>query len=447
MANKIDLGNDPVLKIFIHYAVPSVLGMVAMFTAYVVDGIFIGRYIGHHGLAAINLTFPLITLFSGVAMLVGTGGGTYATIKKGEGDQRSADSYYTLTNGILLAFGLFSIVFGVLLLEPIIEFSNIEHETKTQLFQYLYNLFPFFPTFMLAFSFELFVRSDGKPGLAVMCTGSGAVINIVLDYLFVVEFGWGIRGAAWATGASQFVPALALLIYLLGPSDWSFVIPSIDWKEFGKMLYNGSSEFVNETSMGITVLVFNIIIMSQLGSLGVAAFSIAQYTSTIALAFFLGIAQAIYPGISYNLGAGELKRLLQLRNLGIIVNFSFGLLVCLGLLLFRDHVIKLFAKDNAELIRLSSEIVFFYSFSFILMGVNIAASMYFTGLNRPTPSAAIALTRSLIGVLIGLAILPLLLGQNGIWLSVSFAEILTLMLTFYCIKRFLPDTIIPKSQS
>jgi putative MATE family efflux protein len=427
----IDLGRDAPLKIFIHYAVPAVLSMVAMILAYIIDGIFIGRYVGQHGLAAVNLTFPIFSFYSGVSVMVGTGGITLANIKRGENNRREANNLFTVTNAILLLFGLGSIALGMSSLETLLSFFDAEAETKQQLYDYLIILFPFFPAFMLTYSLDMFVRSDGKPTLAVLCVAGGSAINVALDYLLVARMGWGIKGAAYATGAAQLLPTGILSVYILIWSRWKLVIPRWRLRELAAMCYNGLSEMVNEFSIGIATLVFNIIILKRLGSMGVAAFSIALYISTIALAVYLGLSQAIHPGISFNLGARQLNRVHRLRNLGVGTSFGFSILLMAVIFYFREPMAALFAKDNTLLIRQSSEIIFFYNFAFLFMGVNICISLYFTAINRPAQSALISLWRSLLGVMAGLALLPLFLGDTGIWLSPFFAESITVILGAY----------------
>jgi putative MATE family efflux protein len=368
-------------------------------------------------------------------MMVGTGGMTIANIKRGEKNNELANRYFTLTNLILLSFGITSIITGLLSLDSLISLLKAEATTKAFLNDYLRVLFPFFPAFMITFSLDMFVRSDGKPGFAVITVTIGSVLNVLLDYIFIAHLNLGIKGAAWATGIAQIIPSLIFIIYILRFSKWQFTTPFVPLAKVAKMLYNGLSEMVNELSLGIAIFFFNIIILSRIGSLGIAAFSIAQYTSTIALAVFLGTAQAIHPGISFNLGASKIKRVVSLRNLGIKVNLVFGLLVFAVLVIFRSQLAGFFSKENKELLVLSSKIIYYYSYAFILMGINICISMFFTAINSPARSATISLSRSLIGILIGLAFLPPLLGDLGIWLAIGFAELLTFIISIIFLKK------------
>ncbi len=200
------------------------------------------------------------------------------------------------------------------------------------------------------------------------------------------------------------------------------------------MMYNGISEFADEVSIGASVYIFNLVLMLKIGSMGVAAYSIAGYVGEIAGIIFFGTAQAIHPGVSFNTGAGNVHRVRGFRNAAALTNFAIGLGAFLFLQLFREDIAGLFVQDP-EVILLASEISFYFSFALLIMGINIAAAMYFTALDKPAQSAMIALSRSLVMLLIGLFLLPLLWGNVGIWLSFLFAEAVTLVLVVFFIKK------------
>jgi putative MATE family efflux protein len=431
---KIDLASDSVIIIFVRYAVPSVLGMLAMSTAQVVDGIFIGRFVGPQGLAAVNLAWPLLVGFTGLSLMIGTGGATLANIHRGGGDRKKGNELYTLTMALLALVGVAGSLIGFALLRFIPLVLGADDSVKQLVMDYLGIIFIFAPFFLLVFTQDMFIRGDGKPVFPVAVMMSGSVVNIVLDYLFVAVFRLGIQGAAWATGISQILPFLLMGWYLIFRTGWSLVKPRFELPVIFRIMYNGLSEFVDEVSIGLSLYIFNWVLMLRIGSLGVAAYSIAGYVGEIVGIIFYSIAQAIHPAVSFNRGAGNIRRTRAFRNAAFLTNGVIGLGACLALLFSRDYIAGLFVTDG-EVIRLASEITLFFSFSLILMGINMAAAMYFTALDRPAESAVIALSRSFVMLMAGLFLLPLILGTRGLWLSFLFAEAVTLIFTFLFIKK------------
>jgi len=433
--SKIDLGKDRVSRIFIKYAIPSIFSMLSMITAWIVDGIFIGRYVGADGLTAVNMSFPVIALIVSIGVLFGTGGITLAGIKRGSKELKEANNIFSVTFTILLVQALLMGVLISLFLEKISLLLGADENVKAQLATYIRFIFPFAPAFMLAFTMDMFIRTDGFPNFPVKCSLFTSALNILLDYLFVAKLGFGIAGAAAATGLAQLTLAVMFLFFIITRTGWKFVIPKFHLKDIKAMVYNGSSEMVNELAGGITAFAFNFIIMKRLGYMGVAAFSIAQYSSTIAFAIFFGNSQAIHSGVSYNIGAKNLERVGAFKKIAVRANILCGALVFILLQFFGKHLIALFTKGDANLLNISHDIMRNYSFAFLIMGVNIALSMFFTASNLPKESMMVALTRSLFGILVGLGVLPLILGDRGIWLTVLFAELVTLYVTLKLSKK------------
>ncbi|MDC7226638.1 MAG: MATE family efflux transporter [Spirochaetales bacterium] len=431
---KLDLGKDPILKIFIHYAVPSVLGMLSMSTAQIIDGIFIGRFVGAEGLAAVNLAWPLVMVFSGISLMIGIGGSTLANIARGAEKHRKADNLYTVTMLALAIFSVLVLLLGLSLLRFIPVILGADDSIELLVQNYLRIILLFAPLFMLTFTQDLFIRGDGSPVFPVAMMLAGSVTNIICDWLLVGRLGFDIEGAALATGFSQVIPFVTMQIFLSLKTRWKLIKPVFKIREFARMCYNGVSEFVDETSIGISVYIFNLVLMNRIGASGVAAYSIAAYVGEIFGIIFYGTAQAIHAGVSFNKGAGDARRVRGFRNLAIFTNIGFGLIAFILLQFFRDKAAAVFVND-AEVIALASEISFFYSFALILMGINMTAAMFFTAIDQPTQSAIIALSRSLVMLLIGLFLLPLFLGNTGIWLSFVFAEGVTLILALRFFRR------------
>ena len=430
----IDLGSDSIARVFVSYAVPSVLGLLVMNTAFIVDGIIVGRFVGPFALAAINLTFPLIMVLSGIGAMIGTGGATLANIRRGAERTHEASGLYTVTLLMLAAFGILTLSAGELGLALIPTLLGADESVDFMIVEYLGVIFLFAPFFIGVFAQDLFIRGDGHPVFPALVLIAGSVANMVLDYLFVGVLGWGIAGAAWATGLSQVGPFGVMMWYLVRRTCWSLTWVRFPVRTILRMLYNGVSELVDQASFGVSHYVLNLVLMARIGSLGVAAFSIAAYAFEFTVIVFFGIAQAIHPPVSFNYGAHNMVRVKRFRDLALAANLSIGLAGFALLQVFGSALAGVFVADP-DVVDLASRITFFLSFALVLAGINTTAATFLTSVDRPTESAVIALNRSLIALLVGLFALPLAFGLTGIWLTYAFAESVTFLLVLVVFRR------------
>ncbi|MCG8452503.1 MAG: MATE family efflux transporter [Spirochaetales bacterium] len=421
----INLGKDRILGIFIKYAVPSILAMLAQTTAGLVDSIFIGRYVGPEGIAGITLFFPVLNFIIGFSSMIAIGGVTLAGIHHGRGEQEKSNNYFNVTFFLALTVSIISIFVTYAMASPLILEKNLGVTGVTALYtqQYAQTIAWFFPPFLLNFILSFFLKLDGRPVAVVAVTVSGTVLNVILDGLLVGYFGWEMQGAALATGLSQLLPCIVFLIILITRSHWSFQRPRFVLKEIRAMLFNGSSEFLTMASLAISGFIFNWAILRQAGEGGVAGFGIALQAANVAIMLFYGISDGIQSPVSYNHGAQNQNRVRSLRQLAMASVFTIG--TCLALILFfwGEHVAALFTADAGTIIT-ANHILQFFAASFFLTGINIIAVSYYTAIDQPLISAGLSIIRSLIGIVVGLALFQGLTGDWGLWLPLVFTEVL-----------------------
>lgn len=432
--NHLDLGKTNINKIFWTYLIPSILMMIVQSTAGFIDSIFIGRYVGPDGLAAITLVMPLIMLLVGVGIMIAAGGTTLAGIEKGAGNLRKSNNYFNVTASLLLIVSIIGIISLLLFIPSMARFTGATDHIFNYTVQYVNYISFFLPFFLLSFAFAFFLKLDGKPIVVVLIMVSGTLTNIVLDYICIVKLGMGIRGAALATGASQVIPVLFMTYLIIAKSTWTFEKPRFHLNEIGRIFFNGSSEFLSNIAVSITGVAFNYIIMKRIGGEGIAAYAVALQLAGIVNAMGYGVAEANQAAISYNFGAKQLTRVKKMRDLSLKVTFILGILLLFISVLFGKNLAGIFVKDQGT-IALAVNILSYYSISFIFLGVNIGVGTYYTSINDPIRSAAITIYRSLIATLIGMTILPLLFGDNGIWLTVIFSEFTTFIFALIMIKH------------
>jgi Na+-driven multidrug efflux pump len=255
-------------------------------------------------------------------------------------------------------------------------------------------------------------------------------MNILLDWLFIVEFGWGIEGAAYATGISEAAIIIPLLPYFLSSNrHLHFTLSIKGIRAIRTASANGISEFANEISAGVITLLFNWIMITTMGVAGVAAYTVVNYLLFSGLLICYGISESLQPLVSQNLGARNADRIRAFLRIGIASVFLTGMVIIAMLMLMPGVLIGLFLDDQAvDVSEIATHFVRLFWPAFLFSGVNITLSSYFTAMHKPIHSAAIALSRSLILPGLLLMVLPGLMGNDGIYISIPIAEGLTFVL-------------------
>ncbi|MGN0033090.1 MAG: MATE family efflux transporter, partial [Candidatus Limimorpha sp.] len=270
---------------------------------------------------------------------------------------------------------------------------------------------------------EAFSRLAGKPNKVFTSGVICCVVNIVLDYFFIMRFGWGMAGAAVATCVANSTAAVVLA------PNVRFGKVAGGWKEVGRIFYNGCSEMLNSVSAAIAMFMFNLVLMREIGSLGVAAMTIVYYINMVVNMSVYGLSQALYPLMSYELGARSYQRIKALLVISLKSSGAIGVAVFVLAQVFKHPLVSVFSDGNQELVSLAITAVSIVTTHYLLSFVNIIGSSFHTAVERPVESAAIALCRSLVFVSLPLLLLPRLIGDTGIWLSMPVAELLTLFVS------------------
>ncbi len=430
--------------VFINYAIPSVLGMVAISSASIVDGFFVGNYVGASGLAAINMSLPIFSLLFGLALMLSIGSSVITGKLIGEGDTASASIMFSKT---FVAMTLLSITLVTLIylnLDTILKLFGVTDDLMGIATLYLSYILFFLPFLMVGLVLDYFVKVDNRPSLAFGALLLSALVNIVLDWYMIVYLEKGIVGAALATGISQ----LALLVVLL-PHFFSkkasikFVKPIGSWISIIKAGSNGASEFVNETSIGITTVIFNYIMIKTFGVDGVAAYTVVNYILWISIMISFGISDSLSPIISKNFGASEPKRIEAFLKYAFISVSLFGLILATSVVALPEQISNIFLQERDQ--KSIAIILTFLSLvwpAFLFNGSNMVISAYFTAMHKPLPSATIAILRSLVFPVILIIGLPLFLGDIGIYLAIPFAEFLTFFIALYLFRASTPSKVI-----
>lgn len=417
-------------KKFLKFVLPSIASMWAFSLYTMVDGIFVARGVGETAMAAVNLSMPFTSLIFTIAILLATGTSTVISIALGKGDLEKARDYF---NQNLAVTALVSLALSVLVLfnlENTARFLGATPDTLDYVKEYVATIAVFAVFFTVSYNLEVQVKANGAPQISTVGVLSCAVMNILLDALFVLGFGWGVWGAALATGLAQVTSAAVFLVYFLTHTQrlrLGRFRPEM--AVYRRILPLGLSEGLNEMSNGLVIFLFNRTILRIIGSRGLPTYTIISYVNTLVLMTMTGIAQGMQPLVSFALGSGKRQDCHRLLKYSIAwVSFSGLLFFSLGELGAPAAVAAFLSRDSA-IFDYSVSALRMYACSFVVMGFNVVFAGFFTAMERPLPAFTISVSRSLVLLAVSLALMPLLFGDRGIWFSTLASELGCLALT------------------
>lgn len=428
---KIQLSDHFTYRRLLRFTFPSVIMMIFTSIYGVVDGLFISNFAGKTPFAAVNLIMPFLMIMGTLGFMFGTGGSAIVAQTLGEGKPQKAGEYFSMIVYAVIGCGLVLTAIGLLFLRPIAIAIGANGEMLDYCVLYgriiLLALIPF----MLQNVFQSFFVTAERPQLGLAITVCAGCTNMILDYLFIGIFRWGVAGAASATAASQIVGGVIPLIYFFMPnsSRLRLVKAKLNRSILFKTCINGSSELMTNISMSLVNILYNFQLMNYIGEDGIAAYGVIMYVAFIFAAIFIGYSIGSAPVISYHYGAGnhgELKGLLR-KSLWLI-SIS-GILLTIASMASSGLLAQIFVGYDAQLAQLTTQGFRLYALSFLILGFNIFGSAFFTALGNGLVSAAISFLRTLLFQIVSVLVLPLILGLNGIWLAVVAAELLALIMT------------------
>ncbi len=425
-----------VLQTILRYSIPSVVSMW-IFTIYtMVDGIFIGKYVGPLGLAGVNITMPLINLTFAIGIMIAVGSSTMIAIHYGKKEWEKGNQIFTTAVFSLLGCGVLISTLITIFMDPIINFLGGGGTLYPYVKDYLSVIILFCICYMTGYALEIYIKVDGNPVYPTLCVITGGVVNILLDYVFVVIFHWGIKGAAFATGLSQ-VTTTSLLFYYIFFKTERVKFTKIRYSIINllKIMKVGFAEFLAEVSTGISIFVFNLVILRELGEKGVSAFGIIGYISSFITMTMIGFNQGVQPILSFNLGANEHKKISEIIKTSFIILGGLGIFFYGMINIFSTEIVSIFLNSSED-IKLTEKALTLYSFAYIICGFNIFSAGYFTAIDRVKISTIITLLRGVLLLILFIYTLPYFLGVNGIWLTMFVTEGVTLIVSYLFMKNY-----------
>ena len=419
------------------FAVPTIAMTVFMSFYTMVDGLFVSNLIGTDALSAINLTAPVIQFVTAVSTMLATGGSAVIMKKMGEQRIREAREDFTFLILVNAAVGIVMCVLGYLTVGSIFGGMNLSLDVERYCVEYLSRYLVFTVPILLMNNFTLYMIASEKAALSLICSVTGGVLNMALDYVFIAVFGMGISGAAIATGLGYSVTAVVgLFVFSRKKSLLHFKKPAFRLKVLASAATNGCSEMATALVTGIITMMFNWTMLHYVGEDGVAAVTIIMYVLMFASSLYTGYSYGVAPMISYYYGEQNHEKLQKLVAVSMRVIAAISLVTVAASFLLTKPLVSVFARADNPVYGLAVTGNRICTIALLFIGFNIFASGMFTALSNGVVSAVLAFSRSFVFMLITMLVLPVILGVNGIWLATPAAELMALVLSAFMFFKY-----------
>ena len=429
------------IKNYLKYLIPTITTMTLFSTYTMVDGIFVGRGVGSDALAAVNIAMPFVTLAFAFAILISIGSLNLIAHEKGRGNKKGADEFFSPGVAISVIFALGLSILGYIFINPLVRFLGAEGHMVEMVKEYLSIIIFFLPFYLTSYVFEIMVKADGRPSITTVFMLLSAMTNVILDYIFIFKFDWGLWGAAVATGLAQTIPTIGYLIYFLSPKSYlKFRKFRVKAFMFGEIFSYGFPASLSELSTGFCILVFNLAIGHLYGDIGLAAFSVIAYVMTFVVNTMLAINQSSQPLLGFYYGAREYEnipiiRKYMLRSVAILSIIMVG-----AIEIWPEFFINVFLTDvTSEFMVFASKSLRIFAISFLILGFNITNGGYLTSVGRPRFDFIITLLRGYIFVAIFAFFVTKFLPKEAIWYVLIASDLLTMVVSLFLIRKELKE--------
>ncbi len=425
------------LKNILKFAIPTIAMTVFMSFYTMVDGLFVSNLIGTNALSAINLTAPIIQLVTAISTMLATGGSAVIMKKMGKQKVKEAKEDFTFLILVNVIVGFIMCGLGYILMEDIFAGMNLSFDVAGYCIEYLSCYLLFTVPILLMNNFTLYMIASEKATLSLICSVTGGILNMVLDYVFITKFNMGISGAALATGLGYSVTAVVgLFVFSQKKNLLHFKKPVFRFKVLISAATNGCSEMATALVTGIITMMFNWTMLHYVGEDGVAAVTIIMYVLMFASSLYTGYSYGVAPMISFYYGEQNHDKLKKLVTISLKVIGVISLLTVAASFILTKPLVSVFARPDNPVYDLAVTGNKICTIALFFIGFNIFASGMFTALSNGVVSAVLAFSRSFVFMLITMIILPIFLGINGIWLATPAAELMALALSMSMFAKY-----------
>ncbi|KKH45461.1 MATE family efflux transporter [Methanosarcina sp. 1.H.A.2.2] len=438
MVSDEEMRSGSILSLFLKFALPAVVGVVIAGIQGIIDGFFIGNFVGSQGLAGITLTYPPYLIIIGAGIIIGIGSSSLTALELGKGNTKGALDIVNNAFPLCLLAGAIFTIGGLIFCKTSISLLGASGTALNFAREYLQIIFLGSVFMTLNIALEPLVRNDGKPKLCMNIMVAGIVVNVVLDYLFVMRMGMGMSGAAIATVTAFALSALMLMYYLFGSeAKLRLQLKAMRLKTgiVLRILKAGTPSFVMQISLALVLFVHNYMLLIYGSELAVSAYGIIGYVLSIFYMLFEGIALGVQPIIGFNYGAGYYERVSKTLKLTMLSCILVGALGFLFIYFFSENVVRIFNRDDSELLKVTLRGMNIFMFSLLVEGTVLLTAIYYQSINRVKAALFIHLGKIFIFLFPLLFILPRFFGLDGVWSAAPVTEYIMMVVVLVMLSK------------
>lgn len=426
------LGEMKVSELLMKFSIPAIVGMLVNALYNVVDRIYIGNGVGYEGIAGITISFPVMLIMMAFSMLIGIGANSLVSIRLGENRKEEAEGIFGNAISLLIIISFTISVIGLVFLDPLLKFLGASKQILPYAKDYL-QIILFGGVFQaIGMGVNNFIRSEGNPKIAMYTMLIGAIINTILDPIFIFGFHWGMRGAAIATITAQAVSAIWVMKYFLGGKSLLKIHRKnlkLKSSVVRKIMVLGAAPFAMQLAASVQNLIMNTSLAAYGGDIAISGMGIVNSILTLMIMPIFGINQGVQPIIGYNYGAKKFDRVKEAYKLAVI---SATVIIVAGWIvtrLFPGQLVSMFNSKDKELISFGTFAIKRFMMFFPLVGFQIVSSNYFQAVGKPKHAALLGLSRQVLILIPALLILPKFYGLEGVLSAGPLADVVSAIVT------------------
>ena len=429
----IDFGTTNISRLFTKMFIPTLLGMVSWSLLTVVDGVFVGHGVGSNGIAAINICYPIFLILTGFALMVGTGASVVASIHLSQNNVKAARINVTQAIWFSTFVAIGVMIFTLLAPEQISYMLGASETLMSLVRDYMIYLIPSGIMLMWSIVGLFVIRLDGSPKYAMWCNVVPALLNIVLDWLFIFPLGMGVKGAAIASSISTVVGGIMAFVYLvkyartlkMSGVKMSPISLTLSIRNIAYQCKIGFSALLGELTMAFVLFAGNYVFMKYLGDAGVGAYGVACYYTPFVFMFGNSIAQSVQPIVSYNYGLGRWDRVNKTLSISLRAAVLSSLVSIVAFTLFPQHLVHLFIGDSDPAAQIAIAGFPYFATGFLFFITNLVVIGFLQSIKKSAPATLFALLRGVVFLFPAFLLLPQVMGVEGMWLALPLSELLT----------------------
>lgn len=418
------------------YILPNVLATTVTSCYVLADTYFIALAQGANGITGLNLVLPVYAIIFSTGMMIGIGSATRYTILRSLGEEKEAEKYFSNSCIWAIILSMIFVTMGIFIPDAVLKFFGADTTIETITLPYVKIVLCFAPFFMLNYTFNAFVRNDGSPKIAMIATLSSGIFNIIFDYILMFPLGMGMTGAALATGLSPIVNMSICMAHYLSKNNnikFKISIPSVKRLIMASSL--GTVAFVGEISNGIITMVFNFLLLSLAGNIGVAAYGVVANIALVGTALLNGVSQGLQPVASETYGKGIKDDLKRIYRHSLLIGVIIAFILVTMTIIFSENIIAAFNNEKLkELTDYAMQGLRLYIIGFLPAAFNIITAGYYSATGKAKESSFIAILRGVIAIVFFAILLSRFIGIIGVWISFPVSEVFTLIACVVMVK-------------